>query len=699
MSVFLENSRIMYFFSFMVFRLSALGLVLLWYFLTVIMSLFRLGMYTTFMFTQMSATLIGYDVEQVLTTNVYSLLPVDRCQPQALDTTEISIGALVLYAPQIDIELHYCVFQASYLVSLLAHSSSQDDALFVSEKSRLIPTYYPINVEVCRDIWGLRNFRLPGFGDEYYKLTADDINIPTGSQKEFSYKAKFFRGGKNAGVDFVWPVSWINPLGTEIWGSIFIEAKLTVGKLVASLDKSSSPWSLAMKDPLGQEQLVSYPGSAFEHDSVSYLPKPYKECHMKQIYQFSSHNLGTIIRSGNVEYISGEVPNVEDHRVFYIELLNRTVSLCSYMVRATTYAGIYLVTERLHQELPLVDYNVDALPNLVFGTKIEFVHVNAHLSRERIVNFLKEEVCKTRHMILNGLISLASNLDNPNMFLGSGSMVGIHAEKAGAVLYVHKCAKIAVQVADFPYCTEEIPVYVNKGLNRSELRFMNPITQVIYPNHTLTACDPIAPYMYKTAEGLWMQYGSSVNPARTPDSLDIFTTFEFTQNLTSLHTAGLFSYENLKKSSQARILKYSRRTIPGREIYKTDGGHYDHPSLKHLDFNVKPELAALPEWEVLSGLSKVSKTTWQYAKDWTLSGLTAIAIFGFFIFLLKLFVACRLVAYGMPLAQALEPLNPLFAFRQHIALARSGQFRVSEKQPDQTPVVSQIYPALNATQS
>ena len=81
---------------------------------------------------------------------------------------------------------------------------------------------------------------------------------------------------------------------------------------------------------------------------------------------------------------------------------------------------------------------------------MEFVNVSAHLSRQRNVNFIKNETCNTRQMILNELISLAANLDNPNLLLGSGSMVGIHAEKAGAVFYVHKSAKVEARIADFP---------------------------------------------------------------------------------------------------------------------------------------------------------------------------------------------------------------------------------------------------------
>ena len=134
-------------------------------------------------------------------------------------------------------------------------------------------------------------------------------------------------------------------------------------------------------------------------------------------------------------------------------ILNTTVSVCSYEFRPTTYSGVYFIIEPITERLLEKDYNTDATPNLVYGTKIEVVHVNAHFSLQRIVNFLKNETCNTRLMILCGLFSLASNLD-AKLFIGSGSMVGPHREKAVAVLYVQKCAKIEARFADFSYCTK-----------------------------------------------------------------------------------------------------------------------------------------------------------------------------------------------------------------------------------------------------
>ena len=115
-------------------------------------------------------TLVGYDVDNVLSTKVYSLLPSDQCAPERMRTRNITYGGLVLHAPEVDIELPYCMFQASYTVSDLAHSARFDDSMYISGKSRLIPTYYPLDTWTCRSIWQNQEFKLPGFSDNIYIL-------------------------------------------------------------------------------------------------------------------------------------------------------------------------------------------------------------------------------------------------------------------------------------------------------------------------------------------------------------------------------------------------------------------------------------------------------------------------------------------------------------------------------------------------
>ena len=110
-----------------------------------------------------TGTLMGYDIEQVLSTKIYSLMPSDRCSPDKLNTENITYGGLVLHAPEVDIDLSFCMYRASYVVWKNAHSARLDDATFIAEESRLIPTYYPFETWTCRDIWTNQEFTLPGF--------------------------------------------------------------------------------------------------------------------------------------------------------------------------------------------------------------------------------------------------------------------------------------------------------------------------------------------------------------------------------------------------------------------------------------------------------------------------------------------------------------------------------------------------------
>ena len=63
-----------------------------------------------------TGTLIRYDIEQVLSTKIYSLMPLDRCLPDKFGTEKTTFGGLVLHAPENDINLSFCMYWASYVV-------------------------------------------------------------------------------------------------------------------------------------------------------------------------------------------------------------------------------------------------------------------------------------------------------------------------------------------------------------------------------------------------------------------------------------------------------------------------------------------------------------------------------------------------------------------------------------------------------
>ena len=82
-------------------------------------------------------------------------------------------------------------------------------------------------------------------------MTEEDLffegqSYKPGKFKVFDYSYSFLRGGKKGGICSAWPVDWVTPGGSKIDASGVISAKLTIGKVVATLDKTSNPWSLVM---------------------------------------------------------------------------------------------------------------------------------------------------------------------------------------------------------------------------------------------------------------------------------------------------------------------------------------------------------------------------------------------------------------------------------------------------------------------
>ena len=86
---------------------------------------------------------------------------------------------------------------------------------------------------------------------------------------------------------------------------------------------------------------------------------------------------------------------------------------------------------------------------------------------------------------------------------------GTHVERAGSVLYVHKCAKTVATKTNFPYCSEEFPALV-EGQNFSSIRYMDPITKIWYHNYTVAKCNPLYPKVVKLEHGSFQQYGETL---------------------------------------------------------------------------------------------------------------------------------------------------------------------------------------------
>ena len=65
--------------------------------------------------------------------------------------------------------------------------------------------------------------------------------------------------------------------------------------------------------------------------------------------------------------------------------------------------------------------------------------------------------CDIQRLKIQTLIGISKNIVSASVTLFEK---GTHVERAGSVLYVHKCAKMVATITKLPFCIEEVPVLV-----------------------------------------------------------------------------------------------------------------------------------------------------------------------------------------------------------------------------------------------
>ena len=68
----------------------------------------------------------------------------------------------------------------------------------------------------------------------------------------------FMKGRDEKGVNYLYPVEWINPKGETQKGNIMINAEIFMGTLFIEAREANEGTWLYFKDPLKQEQTLLY---------------------------------------------------------------------------------------------------------------------------------------------------------------------------------------------------------------------------------------------------------------------------------------------------------------------------------------------------------------------------------------------------------------------------------------------------------
>ena len=122
-----------------------------------------------------SVEIVGYDFENILQTQKFAMTEPTNCEMSHINEQQVNRGGLI-YAKSSMSKLKYCMYRAAYTVTVLKKSSWYDDATYLNEKSKIIPTFYPIKESVCQNLWQGHKARLPGLGDFEFNAPKEVLN-------------------------------------------------------------------------------------------------------------------------------------------------------------------------------------------------------------------------------------------------------------------------------------------------------------------------------------------------------------------------------------------------------------------------------------------------------------------------------------------------------------------------------------------
>ena len=116
-------------------------------------------------------TLFAYNFGNIFKIERLSLSLISNCTQTKENSDTLKSGELMFKPVPSEVRLKFCMYLASYSVKALKKSSWWDDATYLLEYSKLIPTFYPLSESENERLWDTIQVKKLGFGNE-------DITIP-----------------------------------------------------------------------------------------------------------------------------------------------------------------------------------------------------------------------------------------------------------------------------------------------------------------------------------------------------------------------------------------------------------------------------------------------------------------------------------------------------------------------------------------
>ena len=148
------------------------------------------------------------------------------------------------------------------------------------------------------------------------------------------------------------------------------------------------------------------------------------------------------------------------------------------MANKTNHEKVYFYQFILDIKSQQTTYTVTT--EYVSRSGLDALFVQEFNSLHAIVDEMSNLRCRVNKNYRQKVLALMGDGDSHSLFIGKEVVIGLHTESAGAIIYVHHCAKIIVEKTALNYCTEEMPIIVRQNHIQSYVRYLNPISKVLY---------------------------------------------------------------------------------------------------------------------------------------------------------------------------------------------------------------------------
>ena len=210
--------------------------------------------------------------------------------------------------------------------------------------------------------------------------------------------------------------------------------------------------------------------------------------------------------------------------------------------------------------------------------------------------------------------------------------------------------------------------FVNRGSEFFSIRYMDPITKILYHNYTMAACNPLFPNVVKLEDGSFQQYGETLKKFNR----EIYQ-WSMNNNLSvsneNLHCS-LFSISDVKQSQIAKAFCHNSKGIISRETFRDSDGKYSHENFIHWNAQFQKQFFLTNEITIFRNLKTESLYVWLKAKDIAVSVLTVYLIFQVVKNFPKLFIYLGLVINGASWQQLLRNFDPVTGTRLYNQLLK-----------------------------